>query len=68
MEKSSVENLNKTIEIIYDQCNRLLDIRLEAFNRFFIGQGSTVRLNLMIEFLHVTKSLEGIKLEQLPQQ
>jgi hypothetical protein len=68
LEKSSGENLSKTIEIIRDQCNRLIEIQCEAYERFFIRQRSTVRLNLMIEFLRVTKSLEGVKLEQLPQQ
>jgi hypothetical protein len=68
LEKSSGENLSKTIEIIHDQCNRLIEIQCEAYERFFIRQRSTVRLNLMIEFLRVTKSLEGVKLEQLPQQ
>ncbi|CAF0858419.1 unnamed protein product [Rotaria sordida] len=68
LEKSSTININKTIDMIRDQCNRLIDIQIEAFNRFFIRQRSTVRLNLMIEFLRVTKSIQGIKLEQLPQQ
>ncbi|CAF4460853.1 unnamed protein product, partial [Rotaria sp. Silwood2] len=68
LEKSSIININKTIDIIRDQCNRLIDIQTEAFNRFFIRQRSTVRLNLMIEFLRVTNSLQDIKLEQLPQQ
>jgi len=68
LEKSPRVNLSKTIEIIRDQCNRLIDNQSEAFNRFFIRQRSTVRLNLMIEFLRVTKSLQGIHLEQLPQQ
>jgi hypothetical protein len=68
LEKSSGGNLSKTIEIIRDQCNRLIEIQCEAYERFFIRQRSTVRLNLMIEFLRVTKSLEGVKLEQLPQQ
>ncbi|CAF4979964.1 unnamed protein product, partial [Rotaria sp. Silwood1] len=68
LEKSSIVNINKTIDIIRDQCNRLIDIQIEAFNRVFIRQRSTVRLNLMIEFLRVTKSIHSIKLEQLPQQ
>jgi hypothetical protein len=68
LEKSSTTiNINKTIEIIRDQCNRLIDIQLEAYQRFYIRQRSTIRLKLMIEFLRVTKSLQGVKLEQLPQ-
>ena len=66
LEKSLIGNITKTIETIRDQCNRLIDIQLEAYKRFFIRQRSTVRLNLMIEFLRVTKSLQGVKLEQLP--
>ncbi|UJR24766.1 hypothetical protein I4U23_006140 [Adineta vaga] len=66
-EKSSHENLNKTIDMIRDQCNRLIDIQLEAFNRFLIRQRSTVRLNLMIEFLRVTKSFQGVHVEKIPQ-
>ncbi len=68
LEKSPTINPSKTIEMIRDQCNRLIDIQSEAFNRFFIRQRSTIRSNLMIEFLRVTKSLQGIHLEQLPQQ
>jgi hypothetical protein len=68
LEKSPRVNLSKTIEIIRDQCNRLIDIQLEAFNRFFTRQRSTVRLNLMIEFLCITKLLQVIDLEQLPEQ
>jgi hypothetical protein len=68
LEKSSITiNLNKTIEIIRDQCNRLIEIQSEAYQRFFIRQRSTIRLKLMIEFLRVTKSLQGVKLDQLPQ-
>ncbi len=68
LEKSSTTiNINKTIEIIRDQCNRLIDIQLEAYQRFYIRQRSTIRLKLMIEFLRVTKSLQGVQLEQLPQ-
>jgi len=68
LEKSATTiNINKTIEIIRDQCNRLIDIQLEAYQRFYIRQRSTIRLKLMIEFLRVTKSLQGVKLEQLPQ-
>jgi len=67
LDKSSTININKTIEIIRDQCDLLIDIQLEAYNRFLIRQRSTVRLNLMIEFLRVTKSLDGVKLEKLPQ-
>ncbi|CAM4989235.1 unnamed protein product, partial [Rotaria socialis] len=51
-----------------DQCNRLIDIQTEAYNRFLIRQRSTVRLNLMIEFLRITHSLQGVQLEKLPQQ
>ncbi|CAF2968746.1 unnamed protein product, partial [Rotaria sp. Silwood2] len=61
-------NINKTIDMIRDQSNRLILIQIETFNQFFIRQRSTVRLNLIIRFLYVTKSLHGIKLEQLPQQ
>jgi hypothetical protein len=68
IEKSStIINLNKTIDMIRDQCNRLIDIQLEAYQRFYIRQRSTIRLKLMIQFLRVTKSLQGVKLEQLPQ-
>jgi hypothetical protein len=68
LEKSSITiNINKTIEIIHDQCNRLIEIQSEAYQRFFIRQRSTIRLKLMIEFLRVTKSLKGVKLDQLPQ-
>ena len=63
----STTNINKTIQIIRDQCNRLIDIQVEAYQRFYIRQRSTIRLKLMIEFLRITKSLEGVKLEQLPQ-
>ncbi|CAM4851626.1 unnamed protein product, partial [Rotaria magnacalcarata] len=56
------------IAMIRDQCNRLIDIQTEAYNRFLIRQRSTVRLNLMIEFLRITYSLQGIQLEKLPQQ
>jgi len=68
LEKSSITiNLNKIIEMIRDQCNRLIELQSEAYQRFFIRQRSTIRLKLMIEFLRVTKSLEGVKLDQLPQ-
>jgi hypothetical protein len=68
LEKSSITiNLNKTIEIIREQSNRLIDIQAEAYQRFYIRQRSTIRLKLMIEFLRVTKSLKEVKLEQLPQ-
>jgi hypothetical protein len=67
LETCSTPNMNKTIEIIRDQCNRLIDIQLEAYQQFYIRQRSTIRLKLMIEFLRITKSLEGVKLEQLPQ-
>ena len=60
-------NINKTIELIRDQCNRLIVIQVEAYQRFYIRQRSTIRLTLMIEFLRITNSLEGVKLEQLPQ-
>ncbi|CAF3615024.1 unnamed protein product [Rotaria socialis] len=66
--KSSQVNIDKTIAMIRDQCNRLIDIQTEAYNRFLIRQRSTVRLNLMIEFLRITHSLQGIQLEKLPQQ
>lgn len=68
LEKSSTGNIHKTIETITEQCNRLIAIQTEAYNGFFIRQRSTVRLNLIIEFLRITKSLQGIQLEQLPQQ
>jgi hypothetical protein len=68
LEKSSTTiNINKSIEIIRDRCNQLIDIQSEAYQRFYIRQRSTIRLKLMIEFLRVTKSLQGVKLEQLPQ-
>ena len=68
LEKSSITtDLNKTIEMIRGQCNRLIEIQSEAYQRFFIRQRSTIRLKLMIEFLRVTKSLQGVKLDQLPQ-
>lgn len=52
---------------IREQCNRLIEIQREAYERFFIRQRSTVRLNLMIEFLRITKSLQGVNLDKLPQ-
>ncbi|CAF1479970.1 unnamed protein product, partial [Adineta steineri] len=67
LEESAKENLKKIIDRIRDQSNRLIHIQREAFNQFLIRQRSTVRLNLMIEFLRVTQSLEGLTREQLPQ-
>ncbi|CAF4528269.1 unnamed protein product [Rotaria sp. Silwood2] len=52
-------NINKTIDMIRDQCNRLIDIQTEAFNQFFYN----TKINNLIKFLHVTKSIRGIKLE-----
>ena len=60
-------NLTKTIEIIRDQCNRLIEIQEEAYELFYIRQRTTIRLNLIIEFLRITQSLEGINLDKLPQ-
>ncbi|CAF3085097.1 unnamed protein product [Rotaria sp. Silwood2] len=57
--KSSIVNINKTIDMIRDQCNRLIDIQTEAFNQFFYN----TKINNLIKFLHVTKSIRGIKLE-----
>ncbi len=37
-EKSSAVNLDKTIDIIRHQCNRLIDIHLEAYQRFYTRQ------------------------------
>jgi hypothetical protein len=62
------ESLTKTIETMREQCQRLIDIQSQAFERFLIRQRSTVRLNLLIEFLRVTTSLEGMNLNRLPQQ
>ena len=64
---STTINIDETINMIRDQCNRLIEIQREAYERFFIRQRSTVRLNLMIEFLRVTKSLQGVNLDKLPQ-
>ena len=67
-EKASTTTIvDETIAMIRDQCNRLIEIQREAFERFFVRQRSSVRLNLMIEFLRVTKSLEGVNLEKLPE-
>ena len=66
--KSSDENLKKTIAMIRDDSNRLIDIQSEAFNRFLVRQRSTVRLNLMMKFLRVTNTFQEVHFEKLPQQ
>ena len=60
-------NIDETIEMIKDQCNQLIDIQREAYQNFLVRQRSTIRLNLMIEFLQVTESLDELRLEQLPE-
>jgi hypothetical protein len=58
---------DKSLREKIDQTNRLIDIQREAYQQFYIRQRSTIRLKLMIEFLRVTKSLQGVKLEELSQ-
>ena len=54
------------IEKFVKQFDQLIESQKDAYQQYFVRRRSTVRLNLMIEFLRIVKLLDRIQLDQLP--
>ena len=66
LEEGSNETLQTIIDKLVQHCNDLIDIQSDAYQHYYLRRRSTVRLNLMIKFLRITRSSDRIRLEKLP--